>query len=199
MPTAGAFPGHYVKRKVPVEMHLASPSSEYTTLAFGGHPAVIPGIHRKPASRPCPHGARKASHRWRLCRKLQGHIHAMESPRICAVADGSKMVSWCPNLGFSDSFLVCAWSCVTEAAICANTSTGLRAPFRVLSVEGLAWQQGSYVIKWLKFGEVPGHRNPTFHTFPRSSNLALQSTRFQSSAVVPVRESWSTVTRFHNS
>jgi len=52
--TAGAFAGHYVETKVPVELLLASGSSGYTTVAFGGHHAVIPGIHRKPVSRPCP-------------------------------------------------------------------------------------------------------------------------------------------------
>ena len=197
--TAGGFAGHYVETKVPVALLLASGSSGYTTVAFGGHHAVIPGIHRKPLSRPCPQGARKASHRRCMCRKLQGHVHSVESPGFSAFGGGSRMLFWCAVLGFSDSLLVYTWSCIAEAAICANVSTEPRAPFLGVSVDAVAWLQGSFIIKWLKFSDDPGHRSPTFHTFPHSSNLALQSTRFQSSAMVPVRESWSTVTRFHNS
>ena len=57
------------------------------TVTFGGHSAVISGRHRRPAFRPCPQGARRASHCWSMCRKVQGHIHSVESPGV--------QCSWC--------------------------------------------------------------------------------------------------------
>ena len=57
----------------------------------------------------------------------------MASLGFSAVGAGSKMLFWWPNLGFSDSSLVCTCSCVGEGTICVNMSTGLRAPFWGLS------------------------------------------------------------------
>ena len=114
-------------------MHLHSGHSGHTTVIFDHHPGVIPGIHRRPASRPCPQGARRASHHWSMCQKVQGHVYSKESLGFSSVAAGSKMLFWWPNLGFSDSSWVCTCSCIGEAAICVNMSTGLRNPFQGLS------------------------------------------------------------------
>ena len=78
--TGGACSGCNDKTKLPGKMLLPSGHSEYTTVTFGGSSAVIPGIHRRPASRPCPQGARRVSHHWSMCCKVQGHVHSMESP-----------------------------------------------------------------------------------------------------------------------
>ena len=136
--TGGACTGHNDKTKLPGKMLLPSGHSGYTTVTFGSHSAVIPGIHRRPASRPCPQGARRASHHCSVCQKVQGHVHSMESPGFSAVGAVSKMLFWQPNLSFSDSFLVCTCSCIGEAAICVNMSTRLRAPFQVLSFKPVA-------------------------------------------------------------
>ena len=57
----------------------------------------------------------------------------MESLGFSAVGGSSMMLFWWPNLGFSDSSLVCTCSYMGEAAICVKMSAGLRAPFRGLS------------------------------------------------------------------
>ena len=116
---------------------LPSGHSGYTSVKVGDHPAVIPGIHRRLASRPCPQGVRRASHCWSMCQKVQGHIHSMESLGFSAVGAGSKMLFWWPNLGFSDSSLVCTCSCIGEAAIY------VKAPF-----QGLSFKCCSTVHKW---------------------------------------------------
>ena len=123
----------YDKTKFPGKMLLPSGHSGYTTVTFGGHTAVIPGIHRRPASRPYPQGARRASHHWSMCQKVQGHIHSLESLGFSAGGAGSRMLLWWPHLGFSDSSLLCTCGCIGEVAICVNVSMGLRAPFRGLS------------------------------------------------------------------
>ena len=141
--TGGACTGHNDKTKLSGKMLLPSGHSGYTTVTFGGYSVVIPGIHRRPASRPCPQGARRASHRWSMCRKVQGHVHSMESLGFSAVGAGSKMLFWCPNLGFSDSSLVCTCSCIGEAAKCVSISAGLKAPFW-----GFLFKCCSTVHKW---------------------------------------------------
>ena len=83
--TGGACTGQNDKTKLPRKMLLPSGHSGYTTMTFGGHSAVIPGIHTRPASRPCLQGARRASHHWSMCPKVQDHIHSMESPEFSAV------------------------------------------------------------------------------------------------------------------
>ena len=47
--TGGVHTGHNDKTKLPGKMLLPSGHSGYTTVTFGGHCAVIPGIHRRPA------------------------------------------------------------------------------------------------------------------------------------------------------
>ena len=148
---------------------------------------------------PCPQGARTASHRYCMCPRIQGHVHSMECPRFSAVGAGNKMLLWRPNIGFVVSSLLCPCSCKGEATTCVHRPTGLRDPFWALSVEAGADQQASYIIKCYKFSKDPGHRNPRLLTHHPSSILTLQSTRFQSSAMVPGRESWTTVSSFHNS
>ena len=97
--TGGACTGHKEKTKLPSKMLLPSGRSGYTAVTFGGHSAVITGVHRRSASRPCPQGARRASHLWSMCGKVQGHVHSMESPGFSAVGAGSKILFWWPNLG----------------------------------------------------------------------------------------------------
>ena len=50
----GACTGHDDRTQLPAKMLLPSGHSGYTTVTFGGHSAVIPGILMRPASRPCP-------------------------------------------------------------------------------------------------------------------------------------------------
>ena len=57
----------------------------------------------------------------------------MEFLGFSEVGVGGKILFWWPNLSFSDSSLVCTCSCIGEAGICVNMSTGLRAPFQGLS------------------------------------------------------------------
>jgi len=65
--------------------------------------------------------------------------------------------------------------------------TELWVSFVRFSVEAVAYQQASYITKWLKFTEVPGHRNPILLTLPPSSIVTLQSTLFKSSLLVHVQ------------
>ena len=120
---------HNDTTKLPGKILLPSGQSGYITVTFGEHPAAIPGRHRKPSSRPCPQGARIASRRWSIWRKVLGRVPSMVSLGFRAVGARSKMLLWWPNLGFSDSSLVCTCSCIGEAAICVNMSTCLNVPF----------------------------------------------------------------------
>ena len=58
---------HKDKTKVPYKMILPPRCFGFTIVIFGGHSAVTPGIHRRPASRPFPEGARRDSHHWSMC------------------------------------------------------------------------------------------------------------------------------------
>ena len=92
--TGGACTGCNDKTKLPGKMLLASGSTGYTTETFGSHSAVIPGIHRRPASRPYPQGFRRASDHWSMCQKVKGQIHSMKSPGFSAVGAGSRRLFW---------------------------------------------------------------------------------------------------------
>ena len=131
-------------------MLLLSGHSGYNTVTFGGHSAVIPGIPRRPASRPFPQCARRASHHWSMCQKVQGHVYSKESLGFSSVAAGSKMLFWWPNLGFSDSSLVCTCSCIGEAAICVayvlTCLWGSRLPFRVSHSNTVVWSISGLTI-----------------------------------------------------
>ena len=112
-----------IKQNFPVRV------SYLLAVIFGGHSVVIPRIHRRPASRHLPQGARKASHHWSICENVQGHVHSTVSPGFNAVGAGSSMLLCCPYPGFNNSSLVCTYSCIGEAAMCVSISTGLKAPF----------------------------------------------------------------------
>ena len=128
---------HNDKTKLPGKILLPSGISGYITVTFGDFPAALPGSHRKPSSRPCPQGARRASRRWSIWRKVQGRVPSMGSLwGFRAVGARSNMLLWWPDLFFSDSSLVCTCSCIREAAICVSMSVGLRVPFR-FSVEAV--------------------------------------------------------------
>ena len=63
--TRVAFTDHYDKKKnSPLRCSYLLAVQDTRLWPSPGHPAVIPGIHRRPASTPCPQGARRASHRW---------------------------------------------------------------------------------------------------------------------------------------
>ena len=101
-------------------------------MIFGGHSAVTPGIHTRPASRPFPQGARRATHHWCMCRNVLGHVHSTVSPGFNAVGAGSRMLLCWSYPGFNNPSLVCIYSCTGEAARCISISTGLKAPLRDL-------------------------------------------------------------------
>ena len=139
-------------------------------MTFGEPPAVIPGMHRRPSSRPCPLCARTARHRCSMCPM----IHSMESPWFSAVGAGNKMLFWWLNIGINYSSLVstCTWT--REAAGRVNMSMELRAHFGVC-VGAVAWKQASYIIKSFNYSEDPGHRHPIFPTDPsfQDSHLTI--------------------------
>ena len=101
----------------------------YTTMIFGGHSAIAPGIHMRPASRPFPQGSRKTCHHWSMCQNVQDHTHSTESQGFNAVGAVRRMLLCWPYPGFYNFSLVCTYSCIGEAAMCVSMSTEIKAPF----------------------------------------------------------------------
>ena len=60
----------------------------------GGHFAVIPGKHTRPASRHFPQGARRASHHRSMCRNVQDHIHFIS--KECTHPCNACPIKWVP-------------------------------------------------------------------------------------------------------
>ena len=90
--TVATCTGYKDKIKLSRKMLLPPECFRYTTMNFGGHAAVTPRTHRRPASRPFLQGARRASHCLSMYYNVQGHIHLTESPGFNADGAGSRML-----------------------------------------------------------------------------------------------------------
>ena len=116
----GTCTGHKDKTKLPHKMLLPPGRFGYTTMTFGGHSAVTPGIHTRPASRPFLQGARMTIHCWSMCQNVQGQVYSPVSPGLKALGAGSRVLLCWPYPGLNNSSLAWMCNCIIGSKLCEH-------------------------------------------------------------------------------